>query len=435
MSKTAKRKPVRKKPAPRRSKASAEPSTEDTLKEMQEALAEEEKTAAQRAQGRRGQAGDPLPTGQAAADAAVSLGSVGEPIPRFDGFKPTPLGWAARGLVLAAIGALVLVFPAAQPASDVTLFTQAVTYSIIGLSLNVLIGYTGQISLGHQAFVGIGAFTSAYMVSQAHAPFLVGIAAAMAVGGLQALILGLISLRVRGLYFALVTLSYGLFAQNTLFKIQSLTGGASGQNAPRPSGFVSEHRYFYLCLAFLAAVLWLDTRMMKTKGGRALLALRENPRVAATFGVNVTLYTMFAFVLSGVFAGLGGALLAHNNTQVSSVGFDFQLALIFIIMAVVGGLKSRPGIVIGSSIFAMIGYLIENIPGVEKALTSIPGVPDLTPNVAALVLGPLLLLLTLTLFPGGIGQQIRPVTQWLLGHKFDIHDRGLREVLVTDVRA
>ena len=87
---------------------------------------------------------------------------------------------------------------------------------------------------------------------------------------------------------------------------------------------------------------------MKSKGGRALLALRENPRVASTFGINVTQYTLFAFVLSGVFAGLGGALLAHNNTQVSSVGFDFQLALIFIIMTVVGGLKSRPGIVIGS---------------------------------------------------------------------------------------
>jgi branched-chain amino acid transport system permease protein len=378
---------------------------------------------------------EPVPTAQAAADAAVSLGTVGEPVLHLDTFRPDPSGWVARGVVLAGVLALVLAFPASQPASDVTLFTQAVAYSIIGLSLNVLIGYTGQISLGHQAFVGIGAFTSAYMVSQAHSPFVVAIVVAMAVGGLQAFVLGLISLRVRGLYFALVTLSYGLFAQNTLFKIQPLTGGAAGQNAPRPSGFASEHRYYYLCLVLLAAVLWVDFRLMKTKGGRALLALRENPRVASTFGVNVTLYTLFAFVLSGVFAGLGGALLAHNNTQVSSVGFDFQLALIFIIMTVVGGLKSRPGIVVGASIFALIGYLIENIPGVQRALTSIPGVPDLTPNVAALVLGPLLLLLTLTLFPGGIGQQIRPLTQWLIGRRFDIHDRGLREVLVTDVRA
>jgi branched-chain amino acid transport system permease protein len=383
----------------------------------------------------RVQRGELLPTDKAPADAAESLGTVGEPVTRAESFRPSAAGWVARGVVLAGVAALVLGFPAAQAAADVTLFTKAVTYAIIGLSLNVLIGYTGQISLGHQAFVGIGAFTSAYMMSQSEQPFLIAVIIAMVVGGAQAAVLGLVSLRVRGLYFALVTLSYGLFAEKTLFKIEALTGGAAGQNAPRPGGFESEHRYFYLCIAFLAAVLWIDARLMKSKGGRALLALRENPRVASTFGVNVRRYTLFAFTISGVFAGLGGALLAHNNTQVSSVGFDFQLALIFVIMTVVGGLKSRPGIVIGSAFFALTGYMIENIPGVNTALRSIPGLPDLTPGAAALVLGPLLLLLTLTVFPGGIGQQIRPITQWLLGHRFDPHDRGLQEVLVTDVRA
>jgi branched-chain amino acid transport system permease protein len=439
MSKTAPRKkPAKRKPAARRSSSAAEPTADELLAEQMAALAEaeaEEELPQQTAVGGlRGRAGEPLPTGQAAADASVSLGSVGEPIPRQDGFQPTPAGWAARVAVLAGVAGLVVIFPLSQPGSDVQLFSKAVVYAIIGLSLNVLIGYTGQISLGHQAFVGIGSFVSAYMASQAEAPFLVAVIIAMTLGGLQAGVLGLVSLRVRGLYFALVTLSYGLFAEKTLFKIEDLTGGAAGQNAARPGGFVSEHRYYFLCLAFLALMLWVDYRLMSTKGGRALLALRENPRVASTFGVNVTMFTLFAFVMSGVFAGLGGALLAHLNTQVSAEGFNFQLALIFIIMTVVGGLKSRPGIVIGSAMFALIGYLIENIPGVQTFLNWLPG-PPLTPGAAALVLGPLLLLLTLTLFPGGIGQQIRPITQWLLGHRFDIKDRGLREVLVTDVRA
>jgi branched-chain amino acid transport system permease protein len=298
----------------------------------------------------------------------------------------------------------------------------------------VLIGYTGQISLGHQAFVGIGAFTSAYMVSQADQPFWIAVVIAMVVGAAQAGVLGGVSLRVRGLYFALVTLSYGLFAQNTLFKIESLTGGAAGQEAPRPAGFSSDHSYYYLCLLFLAAVLWVDFRLLKTKGGRALLALRENPRVAATFGVNVTLFTLFAFIVSGVFAGLGGALLAHNDTQVASTTFNFELALIFVIMTVVGGLKSRSGIVIGSTLFAMVEYFIHHVPGLERLLDIIPG-PPLSAGAAGLVLGPILLLLTLTLFPGGIGQQIRPFVRWMAGHQFDIHDRGLREVQVTDVRA
>jgi branched-chain amino acid transport system permease protein len=272
------------------------------------------------------------------------------------------------------------------------------------------------------------------MVSQLHQPFLVGVVIAMGVGGLQALVLGLVSLRVRGLYFALVTLSYGLLAQNTIFKIQSLTGGAAGQNAARPSGFSTDHAYYFLCLFFLAVALWVDFRLMKTKGGRALLALRENPRVASTFGVNVTLFTLFAFILSGVLAGLGGSLLAHLNTAVSSEVFNFELALIFVIMTVVGGLKSRSGIVIGASLFATIEYVIHHVPGLETFLRVIPG-PTLTGGSASLVLGPLLLLLTLTLFPGGIGQQIRPLVRWLAGHRFDIRDRGLREVQVTDIRA
>jgi branched-chain amino acid transport system permease protein len=374
------------------------------------------------------------PTEQAPGDAAESLSTIGEAPPRIEAFRPTSQGWFARAVVLAAVGALVLLWPLSRPSADAALFAKAAIYAIIGLSLNVLIGYTGQISLGHQAFVGVGAFTSAYMVSQAHQPFLVGVIVAMAVGGVQALVLGLVSLRVRGLYFALVTLSYGLLAQNTIFKISSLTGGAAGQDAARPSGFTTDHAYYYLCLVFLAGVLWVDYRLMKTKGGRALLALRENPRVASTFGVNVTLFTLFAFVLSGVLAGLGGALFAHLNTQVSSEVFDFQLALIFVIMTVVGGLKSRTGIVIGSSLFAMIEYVIHNVPGLERFLVIIPG-PTLTGGTAALVIGPLLLLLTLTLFPGGIGQQIRPFVRWLGGQRFDIHDRGLTEVQVTDIRA
>jgi branched-chain amino acid transport system permease protein len=299
----------------------------------------------------------------------------------------------------------------------------------------VLIGYIGQISLGHQAFVGIGAFTSAYMVSVQKQSFFVGVAVAMVVGALQALALGGVALRIRGLYFALITLSYGLVAEQSLFQIQSLTGGGAGQAAPKPSAFSTDLRYYYLCVAFLAAVVWVDFRMMRTKGGRALLALRENPRVASTFGVNVKVFTLLAFVVSGVFAGLGGALLAHNDTFVVADIYNFRLALIFVIMTVVGGLRSRTGVIIGSAFFALIGYFIEKFHWIEVALQQIPFAPTLTPQIAPLVLGPVLLLLTLTLYPGGIGQQIRPILRWLAGDKFDIHDRGDKEVQISDVRA
>ena len=182
-------------------------------------------------------------------------------------------------------------------------------------------------------------------------------------------------------------------------------------------------------------MLYVDWRMMRTKAGRALLALRENPRVASTFGINVPMATLFAFVVSGAFAGLAGALIAHGDESVSPDVWNFQLSLVFVIMTVVGGLRSRVGLVIGGAFFALLPYIIEKIPGFEDLLTKIPGPVDLSPELATLIIGPLLLLLNLIRFPGGIGQQIRPIQRWMTGHRFDVHDRGPKEVQITDVRA
>jgi branched-chain amino acid transport system permease protein len=377
------------------------------------------------------------PADAAAAAEAAHHGPSGQD------FKPSPAGWTARGVVMALIAMLVLVVPLMRDLSEVRIYALAVIYAIIGLSLNVLLGYTGQISLGHQAFVGIGAFASAYMVSVQQQPFFLAVAVAMAIGGFQALVLGGVSLRIRGLYFALITLSYGIMAEQTLFQIEKFTGGSAGQPAPLPSGFETPYKFYYLCLAFLAAVVWVDWRLMRTKGGRALLALRENPRVAATLGIDVKLYTLCAFVVAGVFAGLGGALFAHNSEFVVSNSYEFRLALIFVIMTTVGGLRSRTGVIVGSAFFALLGYLIEKeyafpVVGwhlnIETILQKLPG-PDLTAEIAPLVLGPALLLLTLIQYPGGIGQQLRPLTGWLRGNRFNIHDRGEKEVNVADVRA
>jgi branched-chain amino acid transport system permease protein len=347
-------------------------------------------------------------------------------------FRPGPTGWAARGAVMAAIAAVVLFLPSVRGSVEVHIYTQAAIYAIIGLSLNVLLGYTGQISLGHQAFVGIGAFTSAYMVSVQRQPFVAAVGMAIVIGGLQALVLGAVSLRISGLYFALVTLAYGTMAEESLFNIQKLTGGSAGQPAPKPMWFTSDLRYYYLCLAFLAAVIWIDWRLMKTKGGRALLALRENPRVAATFGADVKVYTLMAFVVAGTFAGLGGALLAHNDTFVVRDLFNFQLALVFVIMTVVGGLRNRTGVVIGSAFFSLVGYFFDKL---FSGALPIPGLKALPKEYAPIVIGPLLLLFTLTRYPGGVGQQIRPLQRWLRGGRFGFKDTLETEIRVSDVRA
>jgi branched-chain amino acid transport system permease protein len=400
-------------------------------------------------------------------------------------WTPNAAGWAGRLGAVAAVTAVVVLAPVVFADRQVDL-AAAPIYAIIALSLNVLIGYIGTISLGHQAFVGIGAFTAAFVVGQHEHPFLLGVLVAAAVGGLQALVLGGLALRISGLYFALITLSYGVVAQESLFNVRSFTGGGAGANAPMPT---TVRTYYFICVGFLALVLYLDWRLVRSKAGRALLALRENPRVAATLGINVKAYTLVGFVVSGTFAGIGGSLLAHRDEVVSSVGFNFPLALLLILMTVVGGLRNRTGIVISASLFALLKMLVEEVPGFERslarwdltlpiigigvgALVGFLGVrrarrsamvggaaaallgalllsplrvpfledrlaemPVLTSERASGVVGPVLLLLVLTMLPGGIGQLVRPVTAWIGGRRFDWSSGRVREVVITDVRA
>jgi branched-chain amino acid transport system permease protein len=351
--------------------------------------------------------------------------------------RPSVAGWLPRVLVWALLGWLLLCYPAnilspfEVSGVEANAASEAAIFAIIGLSLNVLIGYAGQVSLGHQAFVGIGAFTSAYVASQMGQELYVSALVAAVLGAGQAALLGIISLRVSGLYFALVTLSYGVMAQECLFQINSLTGGSAGQESPRPFGFESDYRYYYLCLIGLAVVAFLDGRLMASKGGRALLALRENPRVASTWGVNVKAYTVLAFVVAGGFAGFGGALFAHRSPTVVSNSFDFQLALVFILMTVVGGLRNRLGVILGGAFFALLrnGTLISVF-----RLGGPLAVIGVTPEIAAVLLGPVLLLVVITVLPGGFGQLVSPISSWLRGGPFRFAAQE-KEVQVTDVRA
>lgn len=364
-----------------------------------------------------------------------------------DEWRPGGTGWVARGLAWTLIAWVVLAYPVnfLSPfdvgVADVDVASMAVIFAIGGLSLNVLLGYAGQISLGHQAFVGIGAFTSAYIVTNLELSFWLAVGVAAFLGAVQAVLLGAVSLRLTGLYFALVTLAYGTFAEETLFGIAAITGGEGGKPAPRPPMFADGYHYYYLCLGFLALVLWLDWRLVRSKAGRAMAALRENPRVASSYGINVRAYILVAFAVSGIFAGIAGSLMAHHDEVIVGSSFDFRLALLFVLMTVVGGLRNRVGVVIGSAFFALLesGALVEMVETFVEAMGFGPHFFDeaigLPAEFVSLVVGPILLLLTLTLYPGGIGQQIAPVRGWLTGHRFDRHAGAVREVEVTDVRA
>jgi branched-chain amino acid transport system permease protein len=319
-------------------------------------------------------------------------------------WRPSTAGWTARFGVLGAIGAALLLLVGTIDDFQANRIAFAAIFAVVGLSMNMLMGYGGQISLGHQAFVGIGAFASGYIVTNMGLPFAFALVGAALSGGLSALVLGGVALRVRGLYLALVTLAYGAVAERTIFLFRPLTGGGSGLPAPRPTFAEGDAAYAYFCLAMLGAVLAFDWRFMKTKAGRAVQAIRDSERVAASMGINVMGYKLLGFVLSGLMAGLGGGLLAHQALVVVAAPFSFFLALEFVLMTVVGGLGSRVGVVLGSAFFALLDKFIPS---------------DYALWVPAIGAG--LLIITLIQFPGGIGQQIRPITLWFSGHKFDLH--------------
>jgi branched-chain amino acid transport system permease protein len=340
---------------------------------------------------------------------AVSARAFADPAGFRGEFIPGPSGRTARGVVSLLIVAGAVVLPMALGKTWANRLGLAAIYAIIGLSVNIITGYAGQISLGHQAFVGMGAFMSAFVVAHSGAGFAVAVVAAGITGALAASILGLAALRIRGLYLALITLAFGLMAQSTLFNLRGFTGGGAGVPAPRPSLFQSDLAYTYLCMGVLALVLFVDWRLARSKAGRAIVALRNDERVAATLGVGVTAYKLLAFVTGGFVAGVAGALFAHWIQYLQSAAFDIFVALVWIIMAVVGGLGSRAGVVIGSAFFAVFPFLL------PANTIHLPVVGTVIVQVLSPLLGAFLLLLTLTLYPGGIGQQLLPVRRWLAG--------------------
>lgn len=349
-------------------------------------------------------------------------------------WRPSTRGWSARIIVLAVLVGVIVWRLATVEALWADHISLAGIFAIIGLSLNIVLGYTGQVSLGHHAFVGFAAFIAAHHITvrAGCSPeegciesnlggFTVAVLLAILSGVLSAGLLGVVALRIKGLYLALITLTYGFVAVNAIFEIPNLTRGGAGMPAPRPKMFVTDHRFMLLCLILLGVCMFIDWRFLRSKIGRAVLAVKESEAVASSYAVNVTAYKLMAFMLSGAFAGLAGALFAFRRQIVVAPDFSFSTALLWVLMVVVGGLGSRLGVVIGSMFFALFPFLIQLVSPLTHFLED---TVKRDPEEFTLVIGPVLALLTMIQFPGGIAEQISPITRWLSGQKFSMHPEG-----------
>lgn len=268
--------------------------------------------------------------------------------------------------------------------------TEGVAIGMAALSLNLLLGYAGQISLGHAALLGAGAFTSGVLTSQFHLPMYIGIPAGGMVAAALAFVVGLPALRLRGLYLALITIAFGYMMQQSVFRAGFLSHGSAGTAMPRliaPHTELTNYADFLAVALVLLVALWLiDINVVRSKLGRAFKAIREDEAVAQSFGIDVTRYKLTAFVLSGAFAGIAGATLGHRNGFVNNDTFNLQVSLLLVIVAVVGGLGNRRYVFAAAMIFSVFPNLVKGLKGWE------------------LVIGPLMLILTVARHPGGFAQ-------------------------------
>lgn len=271
----------------------------------------------------------------------------------------------------------------------------AVCYAAAGLSLNLLMGYAGQISLGHFSLLGVGAFTSGILTGpyRLGLPFVVSIPLSALAGAAVALLIGLPALRLKGLYLAIVTVGFAYAMTESVFRLDWVSRGSAGAELPRPiiNDFFFNRNVDYLGVLLLLLVgIWIiDANVTTSKVGRAFHALRSDEAMAASFGVDVTRYKLLAFALSGAIAGVAGMMLGHLSGTVTSESFPYQNSLLLVVIVVVGGLGSRVGVLVSAGFYAVFPIVMPKVFGEGIRLWD-------------LMIGAVLLMFTVARNPGGL---------------------------------
>lgn len=234
-------------------------------------------------------------------------------------------------------------------------------YSIVTISLCLLMGYAGQISLGHAAFYGLGAYGSAVLtVSHGVNPWLAMLISALATG-LLAWLIGIPTLKLKEHYLALATMGFGIIIYMVLLQESAITGGPSGLVGIPPISvgsfrFDQDFKFYYLVWAFVFCTIYICRNIVKSRIGLALRAIHGSETAAEAMGVDTASFKLQIFVISAVFASIAGSLYAHYVTMINPSPFGFKMSIEFVLMAVVGGIASIWGPLLG---VAMVTFLTE----------------------------------------------------------------------------
>jgi branched-chain amino acid transport system permease protein len=278
--------------------------------------------------------------------------------------------WPVVGLLILSAALSVVPLVASTYWLDVL---NRIGIAIIGaIGLNILIGFTGQISIGHAAFLAVGAYSTAVLEAHLGLPFYLAIPAAALVTAIFGLLFGLPSLRLKGLYLAIATLAAHFIITYAIIHWEGMSGGVLGLLVPTPSLFGlaldADARIYYVIFACVFPAALFGKNLFRTKVGRAFIAIRDRDVAAQVIGVSLLQYKLLAFSISSFYAGIAGGLMAHHSRILFPDAFTLLVAIDYLAMIIIGGLGSILGAIFGAIFMTLLPEIL------KLAATSLSGV-------------------------------------------------------------
>ncbi len=256
---------------------------------------------------------------------------------------------------------LLLVWPLFAGDYYLSQFNVVFIYAIVAVGMMLLTGFTGQLSLGHVGFFGIGSYTSAILVSKG-TPFLLAMPAAGLLAAFVGIIVALPAIRLTGMYLMIMTLGFAFIVEEILARWESMTNGnmgfVVGSASIGPLSFDTEFSFYYLALSVLILSLFAARNILRSPTGRAMISIRDSEVASQAIGVNLIKYKGIAFALSAFFAGIAGSLSAHKLSFISPESFNIGESVTYLAIIIIGGLGSLHGAVLGAAFLMLLPGVI-----------------------------------------------------------------------------